>query len=123
MNERFSPGLHLSVQCGQTWRAELTKNGQSFTVDIMRPREIQYYLLSLFVRGLGFWLLYDAAHTFEAALDSLYLYFFPTNPETMVQVIGQLFELAVKLVPAVYFIAGAPPLLKKATQEKFEDRD
>jgi hypothetical protein len=38
----------------------------------MSAKEIHYYLLSLFVRGLGFWLLFNASFTVYALIEEIY---------------------------------------------------
>ena len=80
----------------------------------MKAKEIHYYLLSLFIRGLGIWTLYlgigelpQDAYQFLAAPHFPPGFDFPS-----------FYIVAFRFLVAVYFILGAPPFLKLATRDK-----
>ena len=84
----------------------------------MTAKEIHDNLLSLFIRGLGVWLLYLALSTenFISFWDTLYRHFTPGADTTVDW--EALFIIFVHLLVAAYFILGAPPFLKAATRDK-----
>jgi hypothetical protein len=85
----------------------------------MTAKEIHDNLLSLFVRGLGVWLLYLALSgpQFISVLDTIYTLFytlFVPDPKYQPNWEYSFFDF-VELLVAAYFILGAPPFLKAAT--------
>ena len=84
----------------------------------MTAKEIHDHLLSLFIRGLGVWLLYIAlsSESIFPFLDSLYRHF-TIGAGSDVEW-EDLFFVFVRLLVAAYFILGAPPFLKSATRGK-----
>jgi len=88
----------------------------------MNFKEIHYYLLSLLVRGLGFWLLFAltvAVNDFAAEVikwfqnDGNYYAMPPKEPMVTAGLL-----LIVRIAVSVYFILGAPPLLSLATKDR-----
>ena len=87
----------------------------------MKPKEIHDSLLSLLVRGLGFWLLYGTliGSSLDNIEKSIYLTFWPDRtPNPEVPQWSSLYFFVVQLLPAIYLIAGAPPFLKWATRKR-----
>ena len=84
----------------------------------MKAKEIHDLLLSLLVRGLGFWLLYGAlvGGPLDGIEKSIYLTFAPDRtPNPDVPQWGDIYYFVVQLLPAIYLITGAPPFPKWAT--------
>ncbi len=83
----------------------------------MTIREIHNYILSLFLRGLGVWLLFGASDHVIA-----YARYIPENLISGMDhsfwdnVISDGLSIVVRLSLAGYFMLGAPPFLKWATQ-------
>lgn len=80
----------------------------------MKVKDIHDYLLSLFVRGLGFWLLYLSIDRLTTVVSDIDLAIHPSpykSPDW-----SDILYLAVKVATAAYFILGAPPFLKWATR-------
>jgi hypothetical protein len=79
----------------------------------MKIKEIHDCLLSLFIRGIGVWLLYGAV---PRATDLVY--HFSDNDFNWARIWWNLLFLIVDIAIAAYFILGAPPFLKWATRCK-----
>jgi hypothetical protein len=86
----------------------------------MKAKEIHDLLLSLLIRGLGFWMLYGLLPNYYDVLGHLHDWFYPSKVETgsVVDMAASIFYLVMNSLPAIYFILGAPPLLKWATRKK-----
>ncbi len=82
----------------------------------MKTKEIHDYLLSLFIRGLGIWVLYLSLDNLYNVANDIYQLFVPGPSRHWDW--GDLYFLGVRLLIAAYFILGAPPFLKLATREK-----
>lgn len=83
----------------------------------MKIKEIHDYLLSLFLRGIGVWLLYEVSLGLDQIVNDLRSLIAPPN-NTWVASWWDLGYFLIHLVSAAYFILGAPPFLKWATQGK-----
>ena len=86
----------------------------------MKPKEIHDLLLSLLCRGLGFWLLYLYMPYLIDFTDQIQNEFLPdpSQHRSAYDLIYGVIEFAVKIAIAAYFILGAPPFLKRATQTR-----
>jgi hypothetical protein len=86
----------------------------------MKPKEIHDLLLSLLVRGLGFWLLYQFWDNFIGLVEMILDSFSPTASDhrTAYQITYNFVEFAAKIGVAAYLILGAPPFLKWATRKR-----
>lgn len=82
----------------------------------MKPKEIHDYLLSLFIRSLGIWVLYLSLDNLNAVENGIYVLFVPNPPREWDW--ADLYFLAVRVLAAAYFILGAPPFLKWATRSR-----
>ena len=82
----------------------------------MRAKEIHYYLLSLALRGFGFWMLFGLADRVASFANFLFIFFFLRTESTWLNIFQDGFLVLVHLILAAYFILGAPPFLKWATQ-------
>ena len=80
----------------------------------MTAKEIHDNLLSLFIRGLGVWMLYEAVPRVYGIADDFRSVLAPPN-NTWTANWWDLFYLFVNVLAAAYFILGAPPFLKWAT--------
>jgi hypothetical protein len=79
----------------------------------MNTKEIHDNLLSLFLRGLGVWLLYLATGWFLRFWDTLWAHVTGGYIDWYA-----LFHFFGHFLVAAYFILGAPPFLKWATCRK-----
>ena len=83
----------------------------------MKIKEIHDYSLSLFIRGLGVWLLYQYLPFVTTFVDDFSRFVKP--PDSRWTYLGwDLVYFIVRLVIAGYFILGAPPFLRWATRDK-----
>jgi hypothetical protein len=89
---------------------------------LMKPKEIHDLLLSFLVRGLGFWLLYQAftsGYYVSVGNDEIRMTLSPDQtPNPSRPDWWMLFFFLWQLIPAIYFIFGAPPFLKWATRKR-----
>lgn len=86
----------------------------------MKPKEIHDLLLSLFIRGLGFWVLYLSTDTFFTIVDHVTALLSPDRDmhRPMWAFESDAIWMAAKLAVAAYLILGAPPFLKWATRDR-----
>ena len=98
----------------------MTRQCQLRSLGVMKPKEIHDLLLSLFLRGLGIWILYSAVEHVYEFVHSIARFCFPATYSSpgLSGVVEPLLYLLVKVLLAAYFILGAPPFLKWSTRNR-----
>jgi len=82
------------------------------------PKQIHDALLSLFVRGLGIWLLYLAVENVITFYGDIIDLISPPRPGDQNHWGWDFSWLFLHLVLAAYFVLGAPPFLRWATSSR-----